>query len=471
MRRYLIPILLLLTLVTPFVLRLAMSVHTAGSAPSDAVTLRIITSHAPGIRQAYADAFRAWHRQKYGTDVNVDYTSYGSADVVRALADADKLYSQTRTLSYDLAWGGGDYMFDVQLKGLLQDVTLNPATMASAFPNPKLNGLALYDLKHSPPQWFGTALSSFGITYNRSVLRYLGLPDPTTWADLRDPRYLNWLIAADPTRSTSAKQAFMAIVERAMLDAKLHGSTEDAGWANGMGLIRQIAANCRSFTDGSGTVPAIIASGDAAAGMTIDYYGRSEVEAVGGNRLGYVQPPAATIINPDPIAMLKGAPHPEVATRFIEFCLSPEGQRLWNLRPGTPGGPREQGLRRLPIMPGVYGNPDFADKDNPFKDSGGFNKDQARESTFNIIGQLLQASCMDPLDELRAARRAIIEHHRPDLDAKLGVFPFDQKEALVRMKRWGEATPIEQLRLMRDWTAEFQREYRRLREDAEKSPE
>ncbi len=478
MRRSLIPILLLVTLVTPFALRLALSVKTAGAAAAGAAPLRIITSHAPGIRQAYADAFRAWHKQKYGTDVAVDYTAYGTSDLVRALQDANTLFDATHTLGYDLAWGGGDFVFDHDLKGnkggsLLQGVTLPPAVLAAAFPNPKLNGLPLYDLKggNDGPQWFGTALSSFGITYNRDVLRYLGVPDPTTWADLRDPRYVNWLIAADPSRSKSALQAYMAIVERAMLDAKLAGSTEDAGWSAGMGLVRQISANCRSFTDGSGTVPAIIASGDAAAGMTIDYYGRSEVEAVGGNppRLGYVQPPAATVVNPDPIAMLKGAPNAAVAEHFIEFTLTRDAQRLWNLKPGTPGGPAEQGLRRLPVMPSVYGDPDFADHDNPFKESGGFNKDPGREKTFGILGQLLEASCMDPLDELRATRRAILASPRAaELDAKLGRFPFDQNEALVRADHWNAATPIEQLKLMRDWTAEFQAEYRQLREEAGK---
>ena len=469
MRRYLIPLLLVATLVTPFLLRLGQSVRSAGRAGAGALSLRIITSHAPGIRQAYADAFRAWHREHYGSDVDVDYTAYGSNDVVRALADADALYAKTHTLGWDLAWGGGDFMFDYQLKqpGYLQGVALDPAVMAAAFPNPRLNGLPLYDLKSDPPQWFGTALSSFGITYNRDVLRYLGLPDPTTWSDLRDPRYLNWIIAADPTRSTSAKQAFMAVVERAMLDAKEHGSTEDAGWAKGMGTVRQIAANCRSFTDGSGTVPAIIASGDAAAGMTIDYYGRSEVEAVGGGRLGYVQPRAATVINPDPIAMVKGAPDPVVAKHFIEFALSPQGQRLWNLKPGVPGGPAEQGLRRLPIMPSVYGNPNFVDKDDPFKESGGFNKSDAREKTFGILGELIEASCMDPLDELRATRMAILRSPRAaQLDAKLGVFPFDQQEALRRLAVWKKASPVEQLKLMRDWTAAFQDEYRQLRAEA-----
>ena len=73
--------------------------------------------------------------------------------------------------------------------------------------------------------------------------------------------------------------------------------------------------------------------------MIIDFYGRSQVDAVGDQRMGYVEPRDATAINPDPIAVVRGAEHPELAIRFIEFVLSDEGQRLWNIR-ATTGGPR-----------------------------------------------------------------------------------------------------------------------------------
>jgi spermidine/putrescine-binding protein len=303
------------------------------------------------------------------------------------------------------------------------------------------------------------------------VLRYLDLPDPKTWSDLADPKYSNWVIAADPTRSTSAKQAFMAIVERAMVDAKNKGQSEDAGWARGMGLVRLIASNARMFTDGSSTVPGIIASGDAAAGMTIDYYGRTQVEAVGGDRLGYVQPVGATIINPDPIAMVKGAPHSVVAARFIDFVLSRQGQMLWDKKAGTKGGPKTTNLRRLPIMPQIYTSvPDLVDHDNPYTSSGGFNKSSAREDpTFSILGELIQASCINCLDELRETRKEILASPRKaELEEKLAVFPFDQVEAHRRQVAYGSALPIDKLAMMRKWTQEFQDQYAELRAEASK---
>ena len=59
----------------------------------------------------------------------------------------------------------------------------------------------------------------------------------------------------------------------------------------------------------------------------------------------------------------------------------------------------------------------------------------------------------------------ILAHGRADLDAKLGRFPYDQKEALRRAKQWKDATPVARLGLMRDWTRQFHDEYRHLREE------
>ena len=56
--------------------------------------------------------------------------------------------------------------------------------------------------------------------------------------------------------------------------------------------------------------------------------------------------------------------------------------------------------------------------------------------------------------------------HAERLEAKLGRFPFDQKEALRRLAEWSAATQARRLQLQRQWTSEFREEYRRLKEEA-----
>jgi iron(III) transport system substrate-binding protein len=467
MRRFILPILFLIVLATPLVLgRIYRGAGSSALAPRDALQLVVVTPNVESIRREFGEAFSAWHQQKYGQAVFVDYRMLGGAsDIVRFFETSrDAMFAKQGTFGIDVAWGGGDFLFDKRLKraGVLEPIKLPDELLRYALPRPQLGGVDLYDAKDGT--WYGASLSSFGICFNRDVCRYLNVSEPRTWSDLADPRFAGWLVLADPTRSGAANQAFMTIVERAMLDAHDAHQSENAGWARGMGLIRQIAANARLFTDASSSIPNVVASGDAAAAMTIDFYGRSEVEAVGESRMGYVEPSGATSVTPDPIAVVKGAPHREPAIRFVEFVLSPQGQRLWLTRAGAPGGPRLTSLRRLPVAPDAYHDKtNLTDRVDPYADNLAFPSSPARKRTFTVLGKLVELSCIDLLDELRETRAMILAAHRDDLDARLGVFSFNQAEALRRDEMWRKAPPDKQLELERTWKAEFREEYRALR--------
>jgi iron(III) transport system substrate-binding protein len=470
-RRYAFVILFFVVLVTPFLLRAMYG--TRAMLPSDALPLIIVTPHVEGIRREFGEAFSQWHQQKFGQPVAIDYRNFGgTSSIVKFFDTSRSRFEQLGTYKIDLVWGGGDYLFEIDLKGKghLQPVELGQSFLEAVYPQKSLAGLPLYDTG-SPPQWFGTALSSFGICYNKDVLRYLGLPEPTTWNDLTDPRYAGWIVLADPTQSASAKTSFMIVVERAMADASARGESEDIGWARGMGMLRQIAANARLFTDSGSAQPGVVASGDVAAAMVIDFFARATIEQVGPDRMGYIEPVNATAVNPDPIALVKGAEHSETAIRFIRFVLSEEGQRLWNTRAGAPRGPKSTSLRRLPVRQSVYTDTrDFTDQVNPFRSASEFNTSNARKRTFGIIGDLIQMSMIDLLDDLRDTRASILKSPRAaELDAKLGTFSFDQAEALRRMEQWNRlrrTSAVEMLALQRQWTEEFRDEYRGLREQA-----
>src|SRR6185436_20279387 len=125
-----------------------------------------------------------------------------------------------------------------------------------------------------------------------------------------------------------------------------------------MRLLRRLGGNARYFADQSTKVAVDVSFGDAAAGMCIDYYGRFQAEAAAAagrpGRVGFVTARGETSINADPIALLRGAPHRELAIAFVEFVLSDDGQKLWSFRRGAPGGPARYALRRLPIAPHIY---------------------------------------------------------------------------------------------------------------------
>jgi spermidine/putrescine-binding protein len=186
---------------------------------------------------------------------------------------------------------------------------------------------------------------------------------PAAWDALADPALVRQVALADPTKSGSAAKAFEQIIQQKM-QQQLDAAPGDvdaavrAGWLEGLALIQKISANARFFTDAAPKVPLDVSQGDAAIGMCIDFYGRFQSEAVrvadGSSRLQYFTPLGGSSVGVDPIAMLRGAPNPETARAFIEFVLSPEGQKIWNFKVGAPGGPEKFALRRLPVRKDFY---------------------------------------------------------------------------------------------------------------------
>jgi ABC-type Fe3+ transport system substrate-binding protein len=312
--------------------------------------------------------------------------------------------------------------------------------LAEAFPQPTLAGVRLYDAPPSGaggadwpgPKWVGVCLSSFGIVYNADVYRSLQLPAPAGWHDLTDDRLSGMLALADPTHSGSAAVAYMMVIQRRMADAEaevfareprlkaMDRASRDKdpayrgaiahGWARGMGELQLIAANARYFTDMAPQVPHDVGNGEAAAGVAIDFYGRTYAEIVGAERCSFVAPAAATAITPDPVAILAGVNGADLerATHFVEFLLSKEGQLLWAKRPGTPGGPMERALRRPPVRPDVYADQsDWADHTNPFLEAGGFNQRGEWMALMTELRLVWAAAWVDAREALLDANRAV----------------------------------------------------------------
>jgi iron(III) transport system substrate-binding protein len=282
--------------------------------------------------------------------------------------------------------------------------------------------------RDSEDRWVGVLLASFGIIYNTDLYDALkGLSSPKEWPDLADPRLEGYLALADPTKSGSAAKAYELIVQQQMLEAYQHHLAEGAtnaedlaieeGWLRGLVLIQRLAGNARYFTDSAGKIGLGVVRGDAAAGMAIDSYARVLRDYVrradGTSRVSYVLPAHGTSLSVDPVAMLRGAPNPDVATAFMTFLLSSEGQRLWALKPGVAGGPVASALRRFPIRRDVYADTnqnEFSEADvNPYQRVTGFvYHPEWTQSLFPALRFMIRVACIDSHEELRSAWQALI---------------------------------------------------------------
>jgi ABC-type Fe3+ transport system substrate-binding protein len=404
----------------------------AGTARGADETLVVLTPHNETIRQELGEAFAAYWRQRTGRTVYLDWRSPGGTSEIRMVLDAG--YKAAREtgregIGVDLLFGGGEPDFSDQArKGRLLPLAVftdHPEWFGPDRPVAETyTGERLY-----PPDrtWVGTCLSQFGICYNPAVLKRLDLPPPAIWDDLGDPRYSGHIALADPTKSGSVARSFELLVQdqmqRRLKDPALtREAALAAGWAAGLQLIQRMAANARYFTDSASRIPQEVGQGNAAAGMCIDFYGRSFAADLttpdGSPRLVWTAPLGGTTLSADPIGVLKGAPHPELAQGFVEFCLSPQGQSVWFGRPGSPGGPRDRALHRLPIRRDLYTPAYLAHATQP--DLHPYQADvlltYQRELTgraFNSLRKIVRVMCIDSHDEMKAAWQALSDAGMP----------------------------------------------------------
>ncbi|HAI12277.1 MAG TPA: hypothetical protein DCM28_11270 [Phycisphaerales bacterium] len=337
----------------PFIFRPATASHTAGNADGSA-RLVIITPHNEQIRSEVATAFNNYRKALGKQAIGFDWRTSGGTSDLRRMVQADFTAKAADGLAasgigIDLFFGGGDYEHNQLAKGvyvngqdqlepIIETIVLPQGLLQQVYPTNNIGGEPLY---HPKLAWVGVVLSSFGIVYNRDILEIRKLPEPNTWTDLENPNYHGWLALADPAHSGSLAQTYNTILRR-------------SGWNEGWRHLRRIFANARYFTSGASKVPVDVSAGEAAAGMCIDFYGRYQAGAVGGNRVGYVDPPFVTAVTADPITILRGAPQKELANEFIVWLLQKNTQKLWQRRKGTPNGPVTFELRRQPIRRDLY---------------------------------------------------------------------------------------------------------------------
>lgn len=383
--------------------------------PAGSPVVIVMSPHNEQIRIEFGDAFTAWHEREYGEPATVIWNSPGGTSEIRKMLVA----SYTAALrdgtapggDSDVLFGGGSYEFGALSKPLtltvngeersttvLEPLVLPAEWLQQTYGAATLAGRPLY---HPDGYWYGAALSAFGIVYNNEVLRALDVPTPTGWAALADPRLIGWTALVNPSQSGSVATAFETILLR-------------EGWQPGWRILRRAAANARSVSASATRAPIEVAQGEAAEAFAIDFYGRFQQQAVsaGGSpdRIGYMDPVGRTAVDPDPIALLRGAPHRETAERFIRFVLSPAAQRLWQLPAGSPGGPKEYELRRLSSSRAVYeaDHERFIDKVDPWTLATEI-KD-ANPNVRDFVSPLFVAMAIDNRAPLRAAWEAIAAH-------------------------------------------------------------
>lgn len=386
--------------------------------------LVVLSPHWEGIKYEFERAFKAFYTAETGREVEIEWVDVGgTSEILRFIKS--EFTNKPSGIGIDLLFGGGLDPFLVLKQAELLQVYPLPPTLRSEIP-PSLGGMPLYD---PAMQWYGATLSSFGILYNQNVLARLQLPQVATWEDLAQPEVFTWVGSADPRKSGSVHMMYEIILQA-------------YGWDKGWEMITGIGANVRYFTQTAAQTPKDTALGEVAYGLSIDFLAWAQINDVGAEQLGFVMPRQLTVINPDGLAMLKGAPNQAVAEAFMRFVLSAAGQKLWLLRQGVSGGPQRFQLNRFSILPALYTTVapgETAVQMNPFAWQAAFPFDATLAAKrWTMVNDLIGTLIVDQKQALnRAWRAALANGLEAEERRRLAVLPVSEAEALqLAVEKW-----------------------------------
>ncbi len=361
---------------------------TAIPVRAEGVVLRVLTRHDTTIQREAKNAFlKSDLAKKYGVTDIIFYSAL--PENWRTVIDS----MAARGQNIDIGWGGGPTLFDELMSiGYLEPLT-DPELLQlveSELPD-SIGGVPTKRFQDGQLMWVAAAISSFGFTVNTELLERYGLPTPKHWADLANETYALRLPAeplvgmADAPRSTSNTRMYQIMLQA-------------YGWDEGWQIITLMGANARIY-DASDAVREAVIRGEIAIGLTIDFYGYT-AEYLTNGKARYIIPEGESIVNGDPIAVIKGTKNKEAAEAFIRWVLSVEGQKVW-LNPE---------INRLPINPKVFDTPEGQERqdlksayERAVENIGIQFDDELARSVVHSLRQFFTSTITEAQQELREA--------------------------------------------------------------------
>jgi iron(III) transport system substrate-binding protein len=172
------------------------------------------------------------------------------------------------------------------------------------YPDAPVQGLpqSAYDPDHT---YFGTKFITTGIIYNTKA------PRPASWNDLLSPAARGQVVLPSPLYSGAA-MIFMGTL------AELPGL--------GLGWFDALSHNGAVAVQGNGQVLTQVAGGEKLYGVIVDFMALNAKRA--GSPVGFVFPREGVSVVTEPVAILATTHNQPAAKAFVDFLLSPAGQRF-----------------------------------------------------------------------------------------------------------------------------------------------
>jgi ABC-type Fe3+ transport system substrate-binding protein len=245
--------------------------------------------------------FKAYYKKTYGKDVDITFVKPGGWPVC-----LDKVRLWGGKPDADIFLGAGAPAHEIAKKeGLIVPYRPKGWDMVPA----KWGGMKVKD---ADDYW--TCFAPWIVTnlYNETVLKKLRLPPPKTWNELLNPIYRGTVVHTLPYASGTMHETIEILIQ---------AFGEKEAWK----YLRLLAAQLARFSTGSTDTTQLVARGEAPIGIA-----QPQMNAMAARKDGYPVRdllPEKTILVPEAVALLKGAPNEATGKIFLDWLFSMDGQK------------------------------------------------------------------------------------------------------------------------------------------------
>ncbi|MBR2797081.1 MAG: ABC transporter substrate-binding protein [Clostridia bacterium] len=213
-----------------------------------------------------------------------------------------KIEEENGNPSADVWFGGTNNPYDdAAAKGLL-DNSYVPANAAH---------LTKDMYKDPNGYWYGIYTGILGFMVNKDELDRMGLEAPQTWDDLLKEDYKGLIWLSNYNTAGTAK-----LVVNTMLQMKGHDE--------GIKYLVDLDKNIQVYTKSGSGPSKNVGTGECVIGIGFLHDGVTQIVDNGYENIQLIIPQDGTTCEIGPVAIFKGAKHPNAAKLFMEYALSPE---------------------------------------------------------------------------------------------------------------------------------------------------
>ena len=256
--------------------------------------LTVYSPHGPDMLEAFEERF-----EQHNPGVDVQWMDLGSQEVL------DRIRSERANPQADVWWGAPSQMFAAAAEeGLLE-------------PHEPSWGGGVGDHRDPRSRYYGVYLTPEVIAYNSDAVDSASAP--RDWDDVLDPRWRGKVLIRDPIASGTMRTIFGMFIQRSIRETG--DSTAGFEW------LRRLDGQTKEYV----LNPTLLYQKLARQEGLVTLWDMPDIEMLKsktGYPIDYRFPTSGTPLVVDAIALVRGAPNPELARRFIDFVGEEEALTL-----------------------------------------------------------------------------------------------------------------------------------------------